>query len=465
MADSAGSRGLDPDTRARLRALPSVEKLASRLDGLSQTASVTSARAVLEAHRRAIFDCGEAPPSLAALVEEAKARASAAERESLRPVLNATGVIVHTNLGRAPLAPQAQAAVSQVARGYSNLEYDLRAGQRGRRTDYADRLLAELCEAEAAFCVNNCAAAVLLACSALCEGSEVVVSRGQLVEIGGSFRLPDVIASSGASLVEVGTTNRTRLVDYERALGPQTAAIIRTHQSNFRAVGFVEEVSIEDLCVLGSQAGVTVIDDLGSGALAEVGEFADEPSVHRSVAAGSGCVLFSGDKLLGGPQAGLIVGRKAVIEELRSHPLARALRIDKLSLAALEATLRLYREPSSTLLANVPVLAMLTQEESTLARRAQLMQSTLLARGIDCEIVEARAKVGGGALPLLELDGPAISLQAAEPTAQELARRLRGALTPVIGRIRDGRLLLDPRTLTDEQALEACDSVAEVLGG
>jgi L-seryl-tRNA(Ser) seleniumtransferase len=302
-------------------------------------------------------------------------------------------------------------------------------------------LLCELTGAEAALAINNCAGAVLLAAAALAGPErEVVVSRGQLVEIGGGFRVPDVIAQAGARLVEVGTTNRTRRADYEAALGPLTGAILRAHPSNFRQLGFVQEVEIEELCEL----GVPVIDDVGSGVLAdELEMLRDEPAVRRSVRAGAALVCFSGDKLLGGPQAGLMVGRADAVAAARRHPLARALRLDKLGLAALEATLQLYRDPPRAR-REIPVLAMLTADEETLRARAER-----LAVAVGGDVVPAVARVGGGALPLLELPGPAVAVGGASPDA--LAARLRAADPPVIGRIDEGRLLLDPRTLTDDE--------------
>ena len=356
-------------------------------------------------------------------------------------MINATGVIVHTNLGRAPLAEAAREAVARAAEGYGNLELDLATGSRGSRHDHVSGLLCELTGAEAAIAVNNCAGAVLLAAAALAgPGREIVVSRGQLVEIGGGFRVPDVIAQAGAGLVEVGTTNRTRRADYEAAIGPQTGAILRAHPSNFRQLGFVQEVEIEELCEL----GVPVIDDVGSGVLAdEIETLREEPAVRRSVRAGAALVCFSGDKLLGGPQAGLMVGTAEAVATARKHPLARALRLDKLGLAALEATLQLYRDPERAR-REIPVLAMLTADEATLRDRAER-----LAAAVGGEIVQAVAKVGGGALPLLELPGPAVAVGGAPP--DELAARLRAADPPVIGRIEDDRLLLDPRTLTDEE--------------
>ncbi|HEY8581745.1 MAG TPA: L-seryl-tRNA(Sec) selenium transferase [Capillimicrobium sp.] len=416
------------DQRDRLRALPSVDRLATAV-----------ARAELAERRAETLEGGEAP-GFEALVDGARERLA----PSLRRVVNATGVVVHTNLGRAPLADAARAAVARAAAGYGNLELDLGSGRRGSRRDHVAALLTELTGAEAALAVNNCAAATLLAVAALSEpGDEVIVSRGQLIEIGGSFRIPEVVAQAGARLVEVGTTNRTRLADYERAVGERTAAVLRAHPSNFRTVGFVEEVEIEALCGL----SVPVIDDVGSGALADdVPALADEPPVRRSVRAGAALVAFSGDKLLGGPQAGLLVGRADAIARCAAHPLARALRIDKLSLAALEATLRLYRDPALARRA-IPVLAMLDADPAVLAARA-----AALAERTGGTVVEAAGRVGGGALPLLELAGPVVALDPgpAHP-ADALAAALRAGDPPVVARIQDGRVLLDPRTVLDDE--------------
>jgi L-seryl-tRNA(Ser) seleniumtransferase len=414
------ARDATPDAQ-RLRALPSVDRLATSV-----------ARAVVEERREELLAGATDDPDLVA-------RARARLAPSLRRVVNATGVVVHTNLGRAPLADVARAAVARAAEGYSNLELDLESGSRGSRHAHVEGVLREVTGAEAGLVVNNCAAAVLLAVAALRR--PVVVSRGQLIEIGGGFRIPEVVAQAGVPLVEVGTTNRTRLADYEGALADHPDAIVlRAHPSNFRTVGFVEEVPIERLCEL----GVPVVDDVGSGVLADV---ADEPPVRRSIRAGAALVCFSGDKLLGGPQAGLIAGRRDAVQAARRHPLARAMRIDKLSLAALEATLALYRDPARAR-EEIPVLAMLAASEDELLARA---------RRIGGEVVRATAKVGGGALPLLELEGPVVALDSDRPDA--LAARLREADPPVIARIADGRVLLDPRTMTDAEA----DHVAEVL--
>ena len=422
--------------RDALRSLPSVDRLA-----------VALARATLAERRAELLGGAEDEVDLVA-------RASDRLRPSLRRVLNGTGVVVHTNLGRAPLARAARSAVARAARGYSNLELDLASGDRGSRHEHVERLLCELTGAEGALAVNNCAAAVLLAAAALAGGGrELVVSRGQLIEIGGGFRIPEVVVQAGARLVEVGTTNRTRLRDYVAAIGSQTGALLRAHASNFRTVGFVEQVEIEALCSL----GVPVIDDVGSGVLADELELLDdEPPVRRSVNAGAALVCFSGDKLLGGPQAGVIVGRRDAIEAARVHPLARAVRIDKLSLAALEATLSLYRDPELAR-RELPVLAMLTASAAELERRARA-----LADATGGEVVASTARVGGGALPLLELPGPAVALDGGPEGVQALARVLRTGEPAVIGRIQHDRLLLDPRTLTDEEAEHAAAAVRAV---
>jgi L-seryl-tRNA(Ser) seleniumtransferase len=398
------------------RDLPPVDALAAQVDA-PRPVAVAAARAVLAARRAELLAGADDDVDL---VSAARAWAAETARPSLRRVINATGVILHTNLGRAPLAREAVEAVVAAA-GYSNLEWA--DGARGSRHVHVEGLLRELTGAEAGFAVNNGAGAALLAVAAL-GGAAVLVSRGQLVEIGGGFRVPEVVAQAGARLVEVGTTNRTRLADYERALGEDVGAILRVHRSNFAQVGFVEDVPIERLCEL----GVPVIDDVGSGAL---GELHDEPSVRRSVAAGAALVVFSGDKLLGGPQAGLLVGRAEAVERTRRHPLARALRIDKLSLAALEATLRLHRDAPE----RIPVHAMLGAAGD--AKR--------LAALVGGEVVQSAAKVGGGSLPLLELPGPVVALPAA------LAEPLWAHDPPVIGRVEDGRLLLDPRTIGDDE--------------
>jgi L-seryl-tRNA(Ser) seleniumtransferase len=440
--------------RELLRRLPSVEELARTLRGVPHRVAVAAAREQVAEARERILAGDESSASPAALQEGAAARAAALARPSLRAVINATGVILHTNLGRAPLAPAAVDAVAEAAARYSNLEYDLESGERGSRQAHVESLLQELTGAESALAVNNKAAAVTLALAAIASGREVVVSRGQLVEIGGSFRIPEILEASGARLVEVGTTNRTRLADYEAAMGSDTAALLRVHQSNFRTVGFVEEASLDELCALGAERGVAVIDDLGSGALAQI---ADEPRVRESIDAGVDLACFSADKLLGGPQAGILAGRAETVGLCRREPLARAVRIDKLQLAALQATLRLHREPGP---AAVPALAMLAATEESLESRATRMA---LAIGPSASVIHSTSRPGGGALPLVELEGPVCVVDAAELGAEQLARRLEAGEPPVVTRIHDGRVVLDPRTITDEEAETAAEAVRRAL--
>ena len=443
----------DPEIRDRLRALPAVDRLAAEVaagDGITPAEAIASARAALEARREALL--GGATPT-ADLVADARARL----RPSLRRVLNGTGVIIHTNLGRAPLADAAAEAVADAARGYVNLELDLASGRRGARDVHVAGLLAELTGAQDALVVNNGAAATLLAAAALAgPGRAIAVSRGQLVEIGGGFRVPDVVAQAGARLVEVGTTNRTRIADYANALADGAEVVMRVHQSNFRTVGFVEDVAIADLCAL----GVPVIDDLGSGVLADGLDalLADEPPARASVAAGAALVCFSGDKLLGGPQAGILVGTTAAVAAARRHPLARALRVGRLPMAALEATLRLYRDPERAR-REIPVLAMLTAPEGVLRERAGR-----IADAIGGDLVTAVARAGGGALPLLELTGPAVAVGPTGAGADALAARLRGCEPrPLLTRVADGRVTVDPRTLDGAGELEL--AIAALRGG
>jgi L-seryl-tRNA(Ser) seleniumtransferase len=437
-----------------LRSLPAVHEIAGALDAPHALAVAAARRAIAE--QRAAIAAGG--PATDDVLPRARELLAEMERGSLRRVLNATGVILHTNLGRAPLPAAARDAVMRAAEGYSNLELELETGERGSRHAHVEQLLCDLTGAESAIVVNNGAGAVLLAAAALAgPGRGIVVARGQLVEIGGGFRIPEVIAQSGARLIEVGTTNRTRLGDYARALETHDdiGAIMRVHQSNFRTVGFVEDVSVEALCEL----GVPVIDDVGSGWLAGQPVLTvDEPLIGRSVAAGAALVCCSGDKLLGGPQAGLIVGRRDAVAAARRHPLARALRIDKLSLAALEATLRLYRDPERAL-EEIPVLAMLAVDEATLAARAERLAAAI---GERASVNRAAGKAGGGSLPLLELEGPVVSLDA-DP--EPLVAALRGVDPPVIARIHDGRVLLDPRTLTDEELPIVARAVRGALAG
>jgi L-seryl-tRNA(Ser) seleniumtransferase len=423
----------------RLRDLPSVDELAR---GSDDALAVEAARAVLSRARETI-QTGADPGDLQERLHE---ELSAARDARLRRVLNATGVVVHTNLGRAPLPEAALERVREVGRGYSNLEYDLSAGTRGSRQDHVAGILRRLTGAESALVVNNNAAAVLLALAALAEGRDVLVSRGELIEIGDGFRIPDVLARSGARLVEVGTTNRTRASDYERAIGPETAVLLRVHQSNFRLVGFTELPSVADLAKVAQRHELPLVDDLGSGALTQI---EDEPAVRQSLEAGADLVCFSGDKLLGGPQAGIVVGSAELVERLRRHPLQRAVRADKLTLAALEGTLALYLEPERAL-REVPVLHMALEDAEAVRARAER-----LAELTGGEVEETVGRIGGGALPLAELPSFACAVE------EELAAPLRSGDPPVVGVVRDGRLLLDCRTLTDAEAEEVATAVSQ----
>jgi L-seryl-tRNA(Ser) seleniumtransferase len=431
----------------RLRDLPSVDELARTSD---DPLAVEAARIVL-ARAREEIQAGSDPGDLQTRLAD---ELGAARAPRLRRALNATGVIVHTNLGRAPLAEAALERVREVGRGYSNLEYDLSAGTRGSRQDHVAGILRRLTGAEAALVVNNNAAAVLLALAALAEGRDVLVSRGELIEIGDGFRIPDVLARSGARLIEVGTTNRTRAADYERAIGPETAVLLRVHQSNFRLVGFTELPTVADLAKVAQRHGLPLVDDLGSGALRPSNSLllSEEPSVRESLEAGADLVCFSGDKLLGGPQAGIVVGRAELVERLRRHPLQRAVRADKLTLAALEGTLALYLDPERAF-AEVPVLRMAAEPAASVKSRAER-----LAELVGGEVEETVARIGGGALPLAELASFACAVE------EELAVPLREGEPPVIGVIRDGRLLLDCRTLTDSEAEEVAAAVGTARG-
>jgi L-seryl-tRNA(Ser) seleniumtransferase len=439
---SGASRDTGRVTAPRsLRDLRSIDKLLAdeRLAREPHELALAAARTVLERARAEIRAGGEPGELVDAVLEEIER----ARRPSLRRVLNATGVLVHTNLGRAPLADEALARVVEVGSGYSNLEYDVERGERGSRQDHLAPLLERLTGAEAALVVNNNAAAVLLALAALAEGREVVVSRGELIEIGDGFRIPDVLARSGARLVEVGTTNRTRAADYERAIGPETALLLRVHQSNFRVVGFSEQPRLAELAEVARRHELPLVDDLGSGALGPVG---DEPTPAESLRAGADLVCFSGDKLLGGPQAGIVVGRADLVERLRRHPLQRALRADKLTLAALEGTLALALDPQTR--DAIPVLRMLREPVEAVRTRAER-----LAGLVDGEVEETVARVGGGALPLAELPSAACAVE------EELAEALRLGHPPVIAVVRDGRTLLDCRTLSDAEVEEVAAAV------
>ena len=399
------------------------------------------------------------PRSAQAWVECVSERLMRAERPSLRRVINATGVVLHTNLGRAPLAQAAIDAMTAVAGGYTNLEYDLDRGTRGTRLVHARGLLSELTDAEDALVVNNCAAAMVLALRALAFDREVLVSRGELVEIGGSFRVPDIMVQADVRLVEVCTTNRTHLDDYRRALRATTGAIVKVHRSNFAMDGFVADVSVRELSVIAAEAGIPLLHDFGSGLMLDLAPWglAGEPTTSDAVASGADIVMLSGDKLLGGPQAGILLGKRHAIAALRVHPLARALRVDKITLAALEATLALYRDPSRAV-REIPTLAMLTTPLPALQERASAIAAQLTAAGIEAAPLGCEGAVGGGAFPTARLASVAVRLGG---ESERWERALRAASTPVVGRVADGALVLDVRTVLPAEEAALVGAVRE----
>lgn len=445
-----------------LRDLPSIERLLQRDDGAAlrdeygHALAVEALRLELERARHAIRQGGTLP-SHEVVIQDARRWIALHLASTLQPVINATGVILHTNLGRAPLSRDAQAAVLAAATHFTSLEYELEAGTRGRREAHVEPLLCRLTGAEAAIVVNNNAGAVLLALTGLASGREVIVSRSQLIEIGGGFRIPDVLAQSGAELVEVGTTNRTHRADIERALSPRTALLMRAHPSNFRLIGFTTVPTLAEMIDIGRQAGVPVLDDIGSGALLDTQTFGlgHEPMVQESIQAGASLVAFSGDKLLGGPQSGILVGERAWIDPLRNHPLARALRADKLCLAGLHATLTHYARGEA--LTEIPVWRMISMPEDEIRARVESWASQLpsvLAR-------PSRSTVGGGSLPEETLPSWTLALETDHPN--EWAARLRGATPAVIARVEDDFVVFDPRTVLPEQDPALLDAIRRTL--
>lgn len=440
------------------RHLPSVDRLLREpgIEALTETAPRNAVvKAVRDALEAARTSRGGPPEDWASEVRERLTHHTAA---SLRPVLNATGVVLHTNLGRAPLAPAALRALQAVAEGYSALEYDLGTGTRGHRADHCRRLLAELTGAVDGFAVNNAAGALVLALNATAQGGRVLISRGELIEIGGSFRIPDILAKSGAILVEVGTTNRTHLDDYRDALDGGSV-ILTVHRSNFEQRGFVTTPAPAELAALGRNAGIPYIHDVGSGLLADLSPYqlTGEPRVQDAITAGADLVLFSGDKLLGGPQAGCLVGRADLVAACRRNPLARALRADKFTLAALEATLGLYRDPTAAI-REIPVLAMLTCPPETLRLRAARLAATI-SSALSPQLIAGESAVGGGAFPGAVLPTTLIALDPGPLGANGLALRLRLGEPPIVARVENDRVLLDPRTLPPDRF----EKVAEVL--
>ncbi len=450
-----------PMSKNLLRDLPQVQKLleSSEADALcteyGRTCLINVLRDDLAALRTQITAGSLTEiPDRQSLLARAGAKLSLRSRLGLRRAINATGIVLHTNLGRAPLAAEAIAAVEDVARGYCNLEFDLSTGKRGSRTHSLENLLRELTGAEAALAVNNGAAAILLALSALSDGGEVIVSRGELVEIGGGFRVPDVIRQGGAKLVEVGATNKTRLADYRAAITPETRVLLKVHQSNFRTIGFTAETPIGELAQLARSKNLLVVADLGSGLLHET-PGSPEPTLSQALAAGADLVTCSGDKLLGGPQAGLILGKESALDRIRTHPLLRAVRLDKMSLAALEATLLLHRDTPE----RVPVYAMLRQSSGTLQRRAESLL-TLLGIGA---LERTEAFAGGGSLPEERIESWAVALKL-PGGADHLAAALRAQTPAVIGRISEGRLLLDMLAVTDAELPVLAEALKAALG-
>jgi L-seryl-tRNA(Ser) seleniumtransferase len=455
----------------QLRLLPSVDELLHSDSGLqlieqfSRTMTLQAIRISL-AQARLHIRQGAACPSSDELLTVAEKILDEWQRPSLQPVINGTGVIINTNLGRSPLSKEALQAVQQVAGGYTNLEYELEVGERGSRHSHVSTLLCELTGAEAALVTNNNAAAVLLALSTLSAGREVIISRGQLVEIGGGFRVPDVMSQSGCRLIEVGTTNRTRLSDYEKAITESSALLLTVHPSNFQIVGFSEATPVEALAELAHQHGLLLMDDLGSGCLlaSERHGLRHEPMPQESIAAGADVVCFSGDKLLGGPQAGILVGKAKVLERIGKHPLMRAVRIDKMTLAALEATLRHYqREEAET---HIPIWRMITASPSGIASRAASWVSRLQQHGISARMQRGESTVGGGSLPGETLSTTLLALDARNMPIplDELAKCLRLRSIPLIVRILRDALLVDPRTVLQEQDIEVVQAFVEELG-
>ena len=461
-----------------LRRLPKVDELLKTLTVVGllkkypRSVVVNAVREAIDNAREQVSQAGSPDKAVEAIVAPGALAAQAGRiadrvmKPSLRRVINATGVVVHTNLGRSILPDAASEAVRRVAGSYSNTEFDVAAGKRGSRHDHVESLLTKLTGAEAAVAVNNNAAAVLLALSALAKGKEVIVSRGQLVEIGGSFRIPDVMRQSGARLVEVGSTNKTHANDYRAAITPKTGVLMRAHPSNFQVVGFSAEVPLTEIVGIARENGLMVIDDLGSGVMVDVAKagLPHEPTVNESVAADVDVVTFSGDKLLGGPQAGIAIGTKAAIEKMKKHPLARAVRIDKMTLAALEATLKLYFDESRAI-KEIPTLAALYAKPADLKKRADSLAREInkhAGSAVAAESVKDVSKAGGGALPLAELPTAAVRLTADKLSVNKLETALRRHEPPVIGRIKDGALLLDLRTILSSDEKDIIAAVASV---
>jgi L-seryl-tRNA(Ser) seleniumtransferase len=463
------------DTKELLRALPKTDELLKREDlralatAVSRPIVADGVREAVESVRAAVLAGGAGAFDDDSIAADAIRRVQERMRPSLRAIVNATGIIVHTNLGRSRLAKEALQAVVEVAGNYSTLEYDVETGERGSRHAHVERLICDVTGAEAALAVNNNAAAVLLAIAALSARKEAIVSRGQLVEIGGSFRIPDIMRQSGAKMVEVGTTNKTHLSDYENAITPKTGLLLKVHSSNFKVVGFTEEVPLEELVALGAAHGLPVYEDQGSGLLVDLAPYGlpDEPTVRSSIEAGVDVVSISGDKLLGGPQAGVLAGKKAVIDRLKKHPLARALRLDKMTLAALEATLRLYLDPARAL-REIPTLRMLTESPESVEKRAHALVDRIVEATGDAFWVAAMpdvSRAGGGALPLADIPTTIVTVSPRTMGANELEAGLRLGNPTIVARIRDGRVVIDPRTLNANEEDLVVGRLGEIASG
>ncbi len=468
---------LTSQQKARLKQIPGIDAILERarthsaLTDIPRSVVSRSARGVVAELREGILGDGGSTPepdlTLDSILDRVRERVRMDMVPNLKPVVNATGVVVHTNLGRSRLPAEAIRRVGQVAGRYSNLEFDLAAGRRGQRYSAVDGLLREITGAEAALVVNNNAGAVLLSLETLARGRQVVVSRGELVEIGGSFRIPDVMARSGAILKEVGTTNRTHLRDYAGAINDETGLLLKVHKSNYSVVGFTAEVSLTDLVALGARHGIPVMEDLGSGNFIDLTRYGltAEPTVQESVAAGVDVVTFSGDKLLGGPQAGIIVGRRALIERIKTNPITRALRIDKMTLAALESVLRLYRDPE-TAVRTIPTLRAMTRTYADTALRAEAIETALTALcdpRLEMDGIDLASRVGGGALPLLTLPSRCVSLRVNGFSPNAVEQRLRTGDPPVIGRIEADQFILDPRTVGEDEVPLIASAVSALL--
>jgi L-seryl-tRNA(Ser) seleniumtransferase len=469
---------MDEHKKELLKSLPKIDEMMLLLEkregiaGMPRELVKEACRSVVEALRdRILADKGKSGelrlPTKEASAQQAEQILDGFRRYRLRRVINATGVILHTNLGRAPLCREALERMNEVARGYSNLEYDLEKGARGLRYGHIRQLLCTLTGAEDGLVVNNNAAAVLLVLNSLAEGREAIVSRGELIEIGGEFRIPDVMEKSGAHLKEVGTTNRTRLADYERAIGPETGLILKVHTSNFRIMGFTEEADLLSLVALGKKHNLPVMDDLGSGCLIELDLYGleREPTVRDTLATGVDVVTFSGDKLLGGPQAGIILGKMKALEKIRKNPLNRALRIDKLTLAALEATLVKYLRPEEALI-DIRVLRALTEPLEILKKRAQRLAALFrrtLPQGLTLSLIKGVSMAGGGSLPTQEIPTVLIGICAKSLSAAALEEGLRKWKTPIIVRVADDQVLLDLRTLDAEECIEIRDALRTMV--